>query len=57
MITSTIEAHIPTAEDVSVTGDTLQAELADGRTIAVPLCWPGIRGFSTQRKRNATIGS
>ena len=39
MITSTIEAHIPAAEDLSVTEDTLEAELADGRTIAVPLAW------------------
>ncbi len=39
MITSTIEVKIPAAEDVIVTEDTLQAELADGRTIAVPLAW------------------
>ena len=39
MITSTIEVQIPAAEDVIVTEDTLQAELADGRTISVPLAW------------------
>ena len=39
MITSTIEAHIPDAEEVSVTEDTLHVELSDGRTIFVPLAW------------------
>ncbi len=39
MITSIIEVQIPEAEDVSVTDDTLQVELSDGRTISVPLGW------------------
>ena len=39
MITSTIEVQIPEAEDVSVTDDTLQVELSDGRTMSVPLAW------------------
>ena len=39
MLTSTIEARIPDAEDVAVTEDTLQVELSDGRTISVPLAW------------------
>ena len=39
MITSTIEAQIPEAEEVLVTADTLQVELSDGRTISVPLAW------------------
>ena len=39
MMTSTIEAQIPEAQEVSVTGDTLKAEFADGRTISVPLAW------------------
>ena len=39
MITSTIEVQIPEADDVSVTEDTLQVELSDGRTISVPLAW------------------
>ena len=39
MFTSTIEAQIPEAEEVSVTEDTLQVELSDGRTISVPLAW------------------
>lgn len=38
-ITSTIEAQVPGAEDVAVTDDTLRVELADGRTVSVPLAW------------------
>ena len=38
-MTSTIEAQIPEAQEVSVAGDTLKAKLADGRTISVPLAW------------------
>ena len=36
---STVEVRIPDAEDVTVTEDTLTAELSDGRTISVPLAW------------------
>ena len=39
MTTSLIEAQIPEAEDVTVTEDTLTAELSDGRAISVPLAW------------------
>ena len=39
VITSTIEARIPEAEEVSVTDDTLQVELSDGPTLSVPLAW------------------
>lgn len=39
MTTSTIEVQIPNVEDVTVTEDTLTAELADGRTISIPLAW------------------
>ena len=39
MTASTIEAQVPGAEDVTVTDDTLQVELADGRTVSVPLAW------------------
>jgi hypothetical protein len=31
--------EIPSAERVTVTDDTLTAELGDGRTISVPLAW------------------
>ena len=39
MSTSAIEIEIPLAQSVSVTNDTLQVDLADGRTISVPLAW------------------
>lgn len=38
-MTSTIESQIPETQEGSVTGDTLKAELADGRAISVPLAW------------------
>ena len=39
MLFSTIEARIPEAEEVTLTEDTLQVELSDGRSISVPLAW------------------
>ena len=39
MIVSTIELSVPEAETISVSEDTLTAELSDGRTISVPLTW------------------
>ena len=36
---STVEVRVPEAERVTVTDDTLTAELSDGRTISVPLAW------------------
>ncbi|MXZ63198.1 MAG: DUF2442 domain-containing protein [Chloroflexi bacterium] len=39
MRTSMLEVSVPEAGDVSVTDDTLTAELSDGRTISVPLAW------------------
>ena len=52
MITSTIEAQIPEAEEVSVTADTLQVELSDGRTISVPLAWYPRLVHATPDERN-----
>ena len=52
MITSTIEAQIPEAQEVSVTEDTLKAELADGRTISVPLAWYPRLVHATQEERD-----
>ena len=52
MITSTIEAQIPEAEEVSVTADTLRVELSDGRTISVPLAWYPRLVHATQDERN-----
>ena len=39
MSVSTLEVSVPEAETVTVSGDTLTAELSDGRTISVPLDW------------------
>jgi len=39
MSTSTVEVGVPEVGRVTVTDDTLTAELADGRTISVPLDW------------------
>ena len=38
-MTSTIEVRVPEAKEVTVTEDTLRADLSDGRTISVPLAW------------------
>ena len=39
MIVSTIEVRVPEAMEITVTEDTLSAELSDGRSISVPLAW------------------
>ncbi len=39
MTTSIVELEVPGATAVVATEDTLTAELADGRTISVPLAW------------------
>ena len=52
MFTSTIEARIPQAQEVTVTEDTLQVELSDRRTISVPLAWYPRLVQASQEKRN-----
>lgn len=39
MSTSAADLEIPDAIDVSVTDEALTVELADGRTLSVPLAW------------------
>ena len=39
MHVSTTEVNVPDAMTIQVTDDSLIAELSDGRTISVPLCW------------------
>ena len=52
---STVEVRIPDAEDVTVTEDTLTAELSDGRTISVPLAWyPRLVNATEEEKANWT---
>ena len=52
MITSTIEARIPEAEQVSVTDAALQVSLSDGRTISVPLDWYPRLVHATRKERD-----
>jgi hypothetical protein len=39
MTISTVEMEVPDAERVTVSEDTLDVELSDGRAISVPLTW------------------
>jgi hypothetical protein len=39
MSSSTTETPVVHAETVTITGDTLAAELSDGRSISAPLAW------------------
>ena len=48
---STVEVRVPDAEDVTVTEDTLTAELSDGRTISVPLAWYPRLVHATEEER------
>ena len=52
MITSATEVIVPNAEEVTVTEDTLTAELADGRSISVPLVWYPRLVHATQQERD-----
>ena len=52
MTTLAIEIEIPTAEDVSVTDDTLSVDLSDGRTISVPIAWYPRLSYATPEERN-----
>ena len=49
----TIDVSVPEAEGVKVTDDTLTAELADGRSISVPLAWyPRLAHATPDERRN-----
>ena len=52
MNVSTLEVRVPEAKDVTVTEDTLTAELSDGRTISVPLSWYPRLVHATPEERN-----
>ena len=55
MATSIVKLEVPGATDLAVSEDTLTAELADGRTISVPLACT--RGWPTPRPRSAAGGN
>src|ERR687895_177083 len=52
MHTSTIEIQVPDAENITITEDTLNVELSDGRTILVPLAWFPRLLLASQEERN-----
>jgi hypothetical protein len=58
MNTLAIEKREASAETVSVTEDTLTVNLADGRTLSVPLAWYPrlLHGSSKERSRWRLIG-
>ena len=48
-----IDVSVPSAEGVEVTEDSLTAELADGRSISVPLAWyPRLAHAAPDERRN-----
>ena len=59
MSISELEIVVPSAENVTVTRDTLRVNLSDGRTISVPLSWyPRLLQASVEeRKRWRLIGN
>jgi len=58
MSISVIEIEIPLAQAVRVTEDSLHVDLADGRTISVPLAWYPrlVHATADERKRWRLIG-
>jgi hypothetical protein len=52
MSTSTVEVHVPLAQDVQLTDDTLTVDLSDGRSISVPLAWFPRLTHATNKERN-----
>lgn len=53
MTTLAIELHLPNAQTVSITEETLTVDLNDGRTISVPLAWyPRLVHASADERKN-----
>ena len=52
MSTFTIDIQSVSAQQVTITADTLSVDLADGRTIAVPLAWYPRLVHGTPEERN-----
>lgn len=51
-ISAVVEIEAPNAESVILTDDTLCVDLADGRTISVPLAWYPRLQYATPEERN-----
>ena len=52
MSISVNEIAVPSAENITITNDTLSVDLSDGRTISVPLAWFPRLMHSTPAERN-----
>lgn len=53
MRSSTIATKVPTAEDLTITADTLSVDLSDGRSISVPLAWyPRLSHGTIKERKN-----
>ena len=52
MHVSTTEVNVPDAMSIQVTDDALIAELSDGRSISVPLCWYPRLAHATPEERD-----
>ncbi len=53
MQTTVIELHVPNAENVTITEDTLTVDFSDGRTLSVPLTWfPRLIQASPEERNN-----
>lgn len=53
MSISITELEVPAAQNVTVTDDTLQVDLTDGRTISVPIAWyPRLQHGTTDERAN-----
>ena len=53
MTISAVEIEVPNAESVSVTEDSLNVDLSDGRTISVPLAWfPRLLHATPEERKN-----
>lgn len=52
MSISVNEIMVPSAENITITEDTLCVDLSDGRTISVPLAWFPRLMYSTPAERN-----
>ena len=59
MSSSTTETPVARAETVTITDDTITAELSDGRSISVPLAWYPrlVHGSSNERSNWRLIGA
>ena len=52
MSTSIVELEVPGATKITVTDDSLTADLVDGRTISVPLAWYPRLVYATPAERD-----